>query len=271
MNFLKEWNIPASEFWSFISGIAFGVITLIIGLAVIKYIVKTTTKVMEKRELDASLIPFLRSLLSIILKLGLGLLVLEMVGIQATSFIAILGAAGLAIGLALSGTLQNFAGGVIILLFKPFKIGDFIEAQGYKGTVNEIQIFNTILKTPDNVTIIVPNGGLSTGAVTNYSVEEKRRVDMTFGMGYGEDVDKVRNVLLEIIHADSRILQDPEPFIKVGALADSSVNFTLRLWVKATDYWGVHFDMNEKVYKQFGQVGVNIPFPQMDVHVHQAG
>ncbi len=270
MNFLKDWNIPANEFWSLISGIAFGVITLIIGLAVIRYAVRTSEKVMKNRELDPSLIPFLRSLLSITLKLGLGLLVLEMVGIQATSFIAILGAAGLAVGMALSGTLQNFAGGVIILLFKPFKVGDFIDAQGHKGTVNEIQIFNTILKTPDNITIIVPNGGLSTGAVTNYSVEEKRRVDMTFGIGYGDDVDQARSLLLELINADSRILQDPEPFIKVGALADSSVNFTVRLWVMAKDYWGVHFDMNEKVYKEFGHQGLNIPFPQMDVHVHQA-
>lgn len=269
MDFLTSWNIPANEFWSLISGIAFGVITLLVGLAVIKYVVKTSTKVMKNRDLDPSLIPFLRSLLSITLKVGLVLLVLEMVGIQATSFIAILGAAGLAIGMALSGTLQNFAGGVIILLFKPFEVGDFIDGQGHKGTVHEIQIFNTILKTPDNVTIIVPNGGLSTSAVTNYSVEEKRRVDMTFGIGYGEDVDNARSILLEIIHADSRILQDPEPFIRVGALADSSVNFTLRLWVMATDYWGVHFDMNEKVYKQFGQAGVNIPFPQMEVHMHQ--
>ena len=270
MDFLNEWGISADIIWPFLTSIALGLITLIVGLAVVRYIVNSAAKMMKKREVDPSLVPFLRTLLSITLKIGLVLLVMEMVGIQATSFIAILGAAGLAIGMALSGMLQNFAGGVVILLFKPFKVGDFINAQGHSGTVHEIQIFNTILKTPDNVTIIIPNGGLSTGSMTNYSQEERRRLDMTFGIGYGDDVDHARKVLKEIIDADERILQDPEPFIKVGALADSSVNFTLRLWTKASDYWGVHFDMNEKVYKEFNAKGLNIPFPQMDVHVHNA-
>ena len=195
--------------------------------------------------------------------------VLGMVGIQMTSFIAILGAAGLAVGMALSGTLQNFAGGVMILLFKPFKVGDFIDAQGHMGSVKEIQIFNTILTTPDNKTIIIPNGGLSTSSMTNFSTEPLRRVDWTFGIGYGDSIDQARKVLKELADADSRILKDPEVFIGVSALADSSVNFAVRAWVKAEDYWGVFFDMNENVYNTFNKEGINIPFPQMDVHVHK--
>lgn len=269
MDFLTDLGISTESFWSLVSGIAFGIIVLLVGLAVIGAMTRGARKLMTKREVDPSLIPFLATVLNILLKVGLVLVVLEMIGIQATSFIAILGAAGLAIGMALSGTLQNFAGGVMILLFKPFKVGDYISAQGHSGTVNEIQIFNTILKTPDNVTIIIPNGGLSTSAMTNYSVEERRRVDFVFGIGYGDSIEKGRSVLKEIIAADSRILQDPEPFIKVGELGDSSVNFTVRVWTKASDYWGVHFDTKEAVYNRFNEAGLNIPFPQMDVHVHQ--
>jgi small conductance mechanosensitive channel len=186
-----------------------------------------------------------------------------------TSFIAILGAAGLAVGMALSGTLQNFAGGVMILIFKPFKVGDVIDAQGHLGSVHEIQIFNTILKTPDNKTIIIPNGGLSTSSMTNYSTEEKRRSDWTIGVGYGDDLDKVRRTLKQLCGDDSRILKDPEVFIAVAELADSSVNLTVRAWVKAEDYWGVFFDMNENIYKIFNKEGINIPYPQMDVHIQK--
>ena len=196
--------------------------------------------------------------------------VLSMLGIEMTSFIAILGAAGLAVGMALSGTLQNFAGGVMILLFKPFKVEDVIEAQGFLGKVSEIQIFNTILKTPDNKTIIIPNGGLATGPMTNYTTEPQRRVDWTFGIGYGDDVDQAKTVIQALCDQDTRILKDPELFIAVSELADSSVNFAVRAWVKGEDYWDVYFDLNEKVYKTFDQKGLNIPFPQMDVHVHQS-
>jgi small conductance mechanosensitive channel len=192
-----------------------------------------------------------------------------MLGVEMTSFIAILGAAGLAVGLALSGTLQNFAGGVMILLFRPFKVGDFIDAQGFMGSVKEIQIFNTILKTPDNKTIIIPNGGLSTSSMTNFSTEPQRRVDWTFGIGYGDDAEKAKAVLKRLCDEDERILKDPEVFIALSALADSSVNFVVRAWVNAPDYWNVFFDMNEKVYKTFAEEGLNIPFPQMDVHVHK--
>jgi small conductance mechanosensitive channel len=247
--------------------LAGAIVALIIGLWIIKLLTKGLSALMKARELDQSLQPFLRSLLNITLKALLVVSVLSMLGIEMTSFIAILGAAGLAVGMALSGTLQNFAGGVMILVFKPFQVGDVITTQGHTGSVFEIQIFNTVLKTPDNKHIIIPNGGLSTGSLVNFSKEKTRRVDWTFGIGYGDDLDKARAVLLNIIKEDSRINKDPEPFVAVGELADSSVNFTVRVWVDATNYGGVLFDMNEKVYKVFNKEGINIPFPQMDVHI----
>jgi len=241
----------------------------IIGGWIIKVIVNGFGKGMDKAGTDASLKPFLLSLVGALLKVMLVISVLSMLGIQMTSFIAILGAAGLAVGMALSGTLQNFAGGVMILIFKPFKVGDVINAQGFVGSVSEIQIFNTILKTPDNKTIIIPNGGLSTGSMTNFSTEARRRVDWTIGVGYGDDLDKARQVIKKLCDDDSRILKDPEVFIAVSELADSSVNFAVRAWVEAGDYWGVYFDMNENVYKTFDKEGLNIPYPQMDIHVHK--
>jgi small conductance mechanosensitive channel len=196
---------------------------------------------------------------------------LGMLGIEMTSFIAILGAAALAVGMALSGTLQNFAGGVMILLFKPFKVGDVIDAQGYVGTVQQIQIFVTILTTPDNKTILIPNGPLSNGSMVNFSTQERRRVDMTFGIGYGDDLDKAYEVLKRLINADERILRDPEPFMALSELADSSVNITVRLWVNASDYWAVYFRMNEEVYKSFDKEGISIPYPQRDIHIYNEG
>ncbi len=245
------------------------VITLVIGLWIIKRITNGIRKTFEKRDIDPSLRPFLIGLISTLLKVFLVVSVLSMVGIAMTSFVAIIGSIGLAVGLALSGTLQNFAGGVILLILKPFKVGDFIEAQGYMGTVNSIQIFNTILKTPDNKTIIIPNGGLSTGAMINYSTEARRRVDWTVGIGYGDDVSKARKILQDIFAADSRVLKDPAPFIQVSELADSSVNLATRVWVEAADYWDVFMETNEKIYNEFNAQGINIPFPQMDVHVHK--
>jgi small conductance mechanosensitive channel len=242
---------------------------LVIGLMVIKAITKGVQKIMQKRELEPSLQGFLKSIVNISLKIMLVITALGMLGIEMTSFIAILGAAGLAIGMALSGTLQNFAGGVMLLIFKPFKVGDYIEAQGHSGSVHEIQIFNTILKSPDNKTIIIPNGGLSTGSMVNYSTEDKRRVDITFGIGYGDDVDKAKSVIQSICDADDRILKDPALFIAVSALADSSVNLAVRAWVDSKDYWGVHFRLQEEVYKVFDKEGLNIPYPQMDLHIHK--
>jgi len=246
----------------------YAIIILMIGLWIIKAISNGLKKFMTKRNIDESLVPFLTSMLSMVLKVMLVITVMSMLGIQMTSFIAILGAAGLAVGMALSGTLQNFAGGVMILIFKPFKVGDFIEAQGYTGTVKEIQIFITVLTTPDNKTVIIPNGGLSNGSLINYSSQATRRVDWTFGIGYGDVTEDAQKILVDLMNADERILKDPAPFVGVSALADSSVNFATRAWVNGEDYWGVFFDMNQKVYNSFNEKGINIPFPQMDVYVH---
>ena len=226
-------------------------------------------KILTKREVDASLTTFVRSLVSITLNLLLVIVIIGILGIETSSFIALFASAGVAVGMALSGTLQNFAGGVMILLFKPFKVGDFIEAQGQSGTVREIQIFNTILTTADNKVIIIPNGGLSTGLMKNYSKEPTRRVDWEFGIAYGDDYTKAREVLARLLDADSRVLKEPAYFIALTSLGASSVNIVVRAWVNSADYWGVYFDMNEKVYKTFAQENLNIPFPQMDIHLHQ--
>ncbi|RJE75421.1 mechanosensitive ion channel protein MscS [Reichenbachiella sp. MSK19-1] len=246
------------------------ILVLIIGSWVIKALVSALSSLMDKRDLDPSLKTFIKSFLRIVLRIMLIISVLGMVGVEMTSFIALLGAAGVAIGLALSGTLQNFAGGVMILLFKPYRVGDFIDAQGYMGTVKEIQIFNTILKTPDNKTIIIPNGGLATGSMTNFSTEPRRRIDFAYGIGYGDSVDKGREVLLGLANADTRIIQEEglAPQVMLDSLGDSSVNLKLRVWVESGDYWNVFFEMNENVYNSFNAQGLNIPFPQMDVHVH---
>ncbi|MCF6358855.1 MAG: mechanosensitive ion channel, partial [Draconibacterium sp.] len=239
------------------------ILVLIIGMWVISILRNILRKRFEKQDMEPSLRGFLNSMIGILLKALLWITVIGMMGVEMTSFIAIIGAVGFAIGMALSGTLQNFAGGVMILLFKPFKTGDFINAQGHSGTVNEIQIFNTILKTPDNKTIIIPNGGLSTGSMTNFSTETQRRVDFVFGIGYGDDVDKAKEVLMSLINADTRILKDPAPFVAVKELGDSSVNMVVRVWAEAANYWGIYFDLTENVYKTFDKEGLNIPYPQM--------
>lgn len=246
------------------------IVVLIIGLWIIGWVLKLVKRGLAKSNVDDSLVPFLRSLIGALLKVMLGISIMTMLGIEMTSFIAILGAAGLAVGMALSGTLQNFAGGVMILLFKPFKVGDFIEAQGYSGTVKEIQIFVTILTTPDFKTIILPNGPLSNGSMINYSAQPKRRVDWSFGISYNDDVEKAKSIIRSILEADERVMKDEDIFVRLGAMADSSVNITTRAWAPAGDYWPLHFDVNEKVYAAFKKEGVSIPFPQMDVHIHNA-
>lgn len=243
------------------------IVTLLVGLYVVKAITKGAKKLMKKRNVDESLQPFFATLISIALKILLVISVMSMVGIAMTSFIAILGAAGLAVGMALSGTLQNFAGGVMILIFKPFRVGDFIEAQGHKGTVKEIQIFNTILTALDNRVIILPNAPLSSGSMVNFSAEKERRVDFSFGIGYGDDIDKAKSVLHKVIETEERVLAEREVFVAIGELGDSSVNITVRVWVKGENYWPVFFDMNEKVKKAFDKENISIPFPQRDIHV----
>ena len=251
------------------SKILFAVIVLIVGRWIVRRLNKLVNKILTKREVDASLTTFVRSLVSITLNLLLVIVIIGILGIETSSFIALFASSGVAVGMALSGTLQNFAGGVMILLFKPFKVGDFIEAQGQSGTVREIQIFNTILTTADNKVIIIPNGGLSTGLMKNYSKEPTRRVDWEFGIAYGDDYTKAREVLARLLDADSRVLKEPPYFIALTSLGASSVNIVVRAWVNSADYWGVYFDMNEKVYKTFAQENLNIPFPQMDIHLHQ--
>ena len=243
--------------------------TLVVGLYIAKFMVGLTRKMLDRSAVDPSLTSFLSSMVSLLLKVMVYITALGMLGVEMTSFIAILGAAGLAIGLALSGTLQNFAGGVMILFFKPYKVGDVIEAQGYIGSVKEIQIFVTILTTPDNKTVLIPNGPLATGSMINYSTQATRRVDWEFGISYGDDIDKAYAQLKKLIAADERILKDPEPFMALKTLADSSVNIVVRAWVNSPDYWAVHFKMNEEVYKTFADAGLSFPFPQMDVHLQK--
>lgn len=255
--------------WEYGPKVVLAVVTLIIGLWIIKLITGTFRKMMQKKNFDASLTPFLYTLLNVILKVMLIISVVSMVGIEVTSFIAVLGAAGLAVGLALQGTLQNFAGGVVILLLRPFKVGDVIDAKGYVGTVKEIQIFYTIVNTFDKKVVYIPNGELANSDMTNLSQEDERRNEWTFGIAYGDNLDQAKALLQKFIDEDERILKDPEPFMALSSLGDSSVNIVVRTWCKAVDLWPVYFDMNEKVYKTFSKEGLNIPFPQMDVHLHQ--
>jgi len=241
---------------------------LIIGLWITKFIVKKINKVLHKRDMDESLRGFLCSLTSVGLKALIIITAIGQLGIEMTSFVAILAAAGLAIGMAFSGTLSNFAGGVMLLIFKPFKVGDFVNVQGEKGVVSEIQIFNTVLKTSDNKVIIMANGAVANGTITNYSKADKRRVEWVFGIGYGDDLKIARALLQKFAKEDERVVNDPqEPLIVLGELGDSSVNITMRVWTKTENYWGVFYDMNERVYNEFEAAGLNIPFPQMDVHM----
>jgi small conductance mechanosensitive channel len=245
------------------------VVVLVLGLIAIRYITRGAVRMMKKGKVNESLIPFLRTLINILLKTMLVISVMGMVGIEMTSFIAVLGAAGLALGLALQGTLQNFAGGVMILLFKPYEVGHFIEAQGFTGTVMEIQIFHTVLLSPDNRKIIIPNSPLATGSLINYSAMPTRRIDFSFGIGYRDDIDRAKGILLALAMKDERVLKgENPPEVMVEALSDSSVNLKLRTWVKSEDYWALYFDVTEKVKKEFGAAGISIPYPQREVHLY---
>ena len=240
----------------------------IIGTIVIKAVSRTSNKIMAKSKLDASLIPFLSSMLNISLKALLVITVLSMVGIEMTSFIAILGAAGLAIGLALQGSLSNFAAGILIVIYRPYKVGDYIQADNHLGTVDDIQIFSTVLKTPDNKLVVVPNGSIMNGSIVNFSNQDKRRVDIIASCSYEDDIDKVKSVLADILSKDDRILNEPKPRIAVSELADSSVNFIVRPWVKNSDYIDVYYSLLEEIKKSFDREGIAIPYPQTDVHIH---
>ncbi|MGD8666425.1 MAG: mechanosensitive ion channel [Desulfobacterales bacterium] len=241
----------------------------IIGRWVVKYVRRLILRIMEKREVDPTLTKFVTNLIYFALLTFVIVAALGMLGIQTTSFIAVLGAAGLAVGLALQGSLSNFAAGVLMIIFRPFKVGDLIEAAGATGVVEEVQIFTTQLLTPDNKTIIIPNAQITSDTITNYTTKGTRRADMVIGIGYEDDIDKARAIISDVLSQDERILKEPATQIAVSELADSSVNFTVRPWVKAQDYWGVIFDATETIKKRFDAEEISIPYPQRDVHVYE--
>ena len=244
-------------------------VVLIIGRWVIKWIKRWMANGIMSRRGDPTLHKFLLNLVSVVLNFILIIFIISILGVNTSSLVALLASAGLAVGMALSGTLQNFAGGVVIMLFRPFKVGDFISAQGQEGVVKEIQIFNTVVLTVDNKVIHIPNGILSTGVMTIFTKEDTRRVDWTVSISYGDDYDKAKAALLKLCAQDERILKTPEPFVEIGLLNSSSVDVKMRVWVKSADYWPVFFAMNEKVYKTLPNEGLHFPFPQMDVHLDQ--
>ncbi|MCC5793871.1 MAG: mechanosensitive ion channel [Chromatiales bacterium] len=245
------------------------VLIFVIGRWVANRITRFVEKMMERAEFDPTLSRFLANILSAVLLVVVIIAAIGQLGVQTTSLLAVLGAAGLAVGLALQGSLSNFAAGVLIVAFRPYRVGDFIEAGGVAGTVEAVQIFTTVLKSPDNKRIVVPNSQITGGTIVNFSAHDTRRVDLVASCSYGDDLDKVRKVLEELLASDERILQEPAPVIAVAALNDSSVDFHVRPWVKSSDYWPVHFSLTEQIKKRFDAAGISIPFPQRDVHVYQ--
>lgn len=242
------------------------IVVFLVGKLIVNALNRLVARILDKRHVDTSVKTFLKSLTNILLTIILIISVIGALGINTTSFAALLASAGVAIGMALSGNLQNFAGGLIILLFKPYKVGDLIESQGVIGVVSEIQILHTIITTADNKVIYIPNGSLSSGVVINYSNKDTRRVEWTVGVEYGEDYTKVEQTVRDILAADSRVLKTPEPFIVLSALDASSVNVMIRVWVKSSDYWDVYFGINKKIYAVFNEKGIGFPFPQLTVH-----
>ena len=258
-------------FWNFLPSLVTAILTLVVGLWVISFINKIVRRFFDKKDYDEALESFLQSFIKIALKLLLFVLVITQLGVKSSSLVAIVGAAGLAIGLALQGSLSNFAGGVLILLFKPFRVGDWISAQGLDGTVKEINIFTTKLNTFGNQLAIIPNGKLSNDNIVNYSAEDTRKDKITVGIGYGSNIKQAKDLLLEICGEDERILKDPEPQVFVGELADSSVNLSLRFWAKNEDFWAAHFHVMETLKLRFDEAGIEIPFPQRDIHMISEG
>ncbi len=258
----------AQQILSFGTKLLIALVIYFVGRWIIGKLKRICVKIFERKDVDPSLRTFLISLINIALTLVLLVIIIGILGIETSSFVALFASAGVAIGLALSGTLQNFAGGVMVLLFKPYRVGDVIEAQGYTGTVKEIQIFNTVLNTLDNKSIIMPNGGLATGIINNYSKENRRRIEWTFGIAYGDDFDKAKDLILNLVKVDNRILHEPtEPFVALNKLGENSVDIIVRVWVESSQFWNVYYDLNELVYKNFEKAGLNIPFPQMDIHL----
>lgn len=254
--------------WSI--NIAMAIVVFIVGRLIAKGLVNILKRVLVRAKVDSMLIEFIGSIANAALLLFVIIASLDRLGVNTTSLIAMLGAAGLAVGLALQGSLQNFASGVLLIIFRPFQVGDVIEAGGIIGKVEKLTIFNTVMLTPDNREIIVPNGAIYGGTITNISARATRRIDMVFGIGYGDDIKKARDIMVQVMESDTRVLKDPAPQVAVSELADSSVNFVVRPWVNAADYWDVKFELTEKIKMAFDAQGVSIPFPQMDVHMDQA-
>ena len=268
INVEKYANTAIELSMSYLPKLLLALATLVIGFWLINRVANALQKILKLRSVDETLQRFLGNLLGAGLKIMLMISVASMIGVETTSFIAALGAAGLAVGLALQGSLSNFAGGVLILFFKPFRVGDVIEAQGFLGAVKEIQIFNTIITTLDNQRVVIPNGILSNGPVKNVFAEPTRRVDLTFGISYDDDIAKAKSVVQSLIEADENILKEPGYEIYVSAHADSSVNLLVRVWALSENYWPVHFGMLEQVKYGFDNNGITIPYPQRDVHIH---
>jgi small conductance mechanosensitive channel len=250
--------------------IIIAVLVFVIGKWIANLCRNLTRKAMQKSKVDPILVGFVSNIVFYLLMVAVIISAISQLGIETTSFVAVLGAAGLAVGFALQGSLSNFASGVLIILFRPFKIGDFVEAGGVSGVIDEIGILVTLMHTPDNKKIIVPNSQVMGAHIVNYNSLGTRRCDMVFGIAYGDDIDKAKGILMDIISSDDRVLKDPVPEVVLGELGDSSVNFNVRPWVNAADYWGVFFDTHEAVKKRFDAEGVSIPFPQRDVHLFQA-
>ena len=270
----QNWTFEWPAFWDKVieygTNIAVALAVFIIGMTIVKRIAKMISKLLKKKDYDASLQGFLVSMVTITLKILVILTALSQLGIEMTSFVALIGTNGLAIGMAFSGTLGNFAGGIMILIFRPYKVDDYIVAQGEEGVVLDIQIFNTILLTLDQKKVILPNGPVANGTITNVTHQKTRRVDFTVGIAYGDSYDNAKAILQKFVDEDDKIIKNGENFIGLVELGDSSVNLTVRVWCTLEDYWNVYFKMNERIYKEFGEAGLNIPFPQMDVHVHNA-
>jgi small conductance mechanosensitive channel len=265
----KYWDMAVELIMTHGPKLLLAVLVLLLGWWLIGRLGDVVDKAMNRSGVEPTLTSFMHSMISMSLKVVLLVIVASMIGVETASLIALLGAAGLAVGLALQGSLANFAGGVLILFFKPFKAGDVIEAQGYVGHVQEIQIFNTIIRTLDNERVIIPNGILSNGCVKNLFVEETRRVDMTFGISYQDDIAKAKQIIADVLAADENVLKTPQPDIFVSAHADSSINLLVRPWCKSENYWPVFFSAMEEVKLAFDREGVSIPFPQRDVHLYQ--
>lgn len=269
MPFEEALEFVTKGLMGFMWDILIAIAIYIVGRWIIRYIDRLLGRVFARRNMEISLSKFITSFVRTGLYVILIVSIVRKLGIDTSSFVALLASAGVAIGMALSGTLQNFAGGIMILLLRPFRIGDYVQTQGIEGSIKEIKLFNTVINTVDNKLITLPNGPIVNNVINNFSAENRRRVDVSVNISYGDDYDVARKAILDIIAADARIQKDPEPFVVLGALGDSAVTITVRVWTASADYWGVYFDLNEQIYKQLPAKGIHFPYPQVQVHVNK--